>query len=219
MNERESDNQQLERGYFVGQTWSGHAPLFEAAEILDEAFIVVDGTQTSSAEGYQHEVGVYGKSSMSSAQDGPSEVTSNTSVTVDARFPNEQLIAKPSDEAGLASVRNPDSLILSDPFTASSSKALLACEHPNCLKSGARYARRSHLTKHERYHTPAAQRPLVCDVCSKRWLFPKELDRHKKVVHNIRSRDNAEHPCLKCGRPFNRKDHLKRHQTSRNCIA
>ena len=54
------------------------------------------------------------------------------------------------------------------------------CQFPGC---GRAFNRQSELSKHGKYHLPEADRPFMCDTCSKRFLFQKDLKRHEEAQH------------------------------------
>lgn len=54
------------------------------------------------------------------------------------------------------------------------------CKAPGC---GKVFDRQSDLSKHEKYHLPEEERPFKCELCSKRFLFQKDLRRHEQTPH------------------------------------
>ncbi|KAK5738841.1 hypothetical protein LTR17_005776 [Elasticomyces elasticus] len=69
------------------------------------------------------------------------------------------------------------------------------------------------LNHHKRYHTPDHERPNVCDQCGARFLFKRELVRHKEsITHGGRS-----FICTRCNAGFSRSDHLNRHIIKKSC--
>ncbi|KAK3115104.1 hypothetical protein LTR53_005881 [Teratosphaeriaceae sp. CCFEE 6253] len=84
------------------------------------------------------------------------------------------------------------------------------CTHPGCE---SRFATPANLKHHARYHTPHDQRPYPCDQCAQRFLFRRELDRHKlSKTHRA-----PQFPCPKCGTLFSRPDHVERHVEHHAC--
>lgn len=86
--------------------------------------------------------------------------------------------------------------------TRSSASGAHLCNHSGCDK---RYNTKAALNHHRRIHTPYHLRSHVCNLCSARFLFMKELRRHS-VKHVER-----QFVCKECGSLFARKDHLDRH--------
>lgn len=100
------------------------------------------------------------------------------------------------------------------PSTSTASVGYLRCDHPNCDYT---CTRRCDMTHHRRCHLPPHRRPHVCVVCSRRFLFPRELRRHM-AAHGVGARHLCPHSlCRYASRGFGRSDHLMRHL--RNCHA
>lgn len=80
------------------------------------------------------------------------------------------------------------------------------CPHAPCQK---RFHSLAKLNHHARYHTPYGQRPVKCDHpnCNARFLFKRELDRHKKN----KTHQEPQYHCTLCDNSFGREDHLDRH--------
>lgn len=51
------------------------------------------------------------------------------------------------------------------------------CEHDNCTRT---FDRACDLRHHARMHIASCDRPVVCVVCTKRFLWPKDLSRHMR---------------------------------------
>eukprot|EP00088_Acartia_fossae_P030941 TRINITY_DN31908_c0_g1_i1.p1 TRINITY_DN31908_c0_g1~~TRINITY_DN31908_c0_g1_i1.p1 ORF type:complete len:325 (-),score=-3.35 TRINITY_DN31908_c0_g1_i1:384-1358(-) len=114
-----------------------------------------------------------------------------------------------------------------------------SCEVPGCNKT---YTRKDLLTNHLKYIHLGVQpdRPFLCIDCGKDFVRRDHLQRHRKNVHGTgpmagigsttasqtstqnattaqQSTPNPDRPkrrflCVICGKDFNRKDHLQRHQ-------
>ncbi|KAK0284968.1 hypothetical protein LTR35_000305 [Friedmanniomyces endolithicus] len=85
------------------------------------------------------------------------------------------------------------------------------CHHVGC---GKQYSTIAKLNHHRRYHTPDHERPNVCDQCGARFLFKRELDRHKlSITHGDR-----QFFCTRCNAGFGRPDHLSRHIKQDSCL-
>lgn len=71
--------------------------------------------------------------------------------------------------------------------------------------------------KHERIHHKRTERPHQCDACDGAFLWPKDLRRHKRSVHEEAKEIHC--PCADCPfsgqgphrRGFSRKDKMLRH--------
>ncbi|TKA77331.1 hypothetical protein B0A55_03422 [Friedmanniomyces simplex] len=70
------------------------------------------------------------------------------------------------------------------------------------------------LNHHRRYHTPDHERPNVCDQCGARFLFKRELDRHKLSITHA----GRQFFCTRCNAGFGRPDHLSRHIKQDSCF-
>lgn len=86
----------------------------------------------------------------------------------------------------------------------SSASGEFNCDFAGCGKS---YPKKSTLKHHQRCHTPYDQRKHVCDQCGARFLYPRELERHKQNI----THQEPQYVCSVCGKPFGRPDHLERH--------
>lgn len=53
-----------------------------------------------------------------------------------------------------------------------------SCDHPHC---GLRFERRSDLRLHLRAHVKADERPYKCDLCDRRFMYPKDQERHRAI--------------------------------------
>lgn len=62
------------------------------------------------------------------------------------------------------------------PNTSRQSCRKFFCEHPHCR---LRFERRSDLRLHSRAHVKADERPYKCDLCDKRFMYPKDQERHQ----------------------------------------
>ncbi|KAK5107990.1 hypothetical protein LTR62_008884 [Meristemomyces frigidus] len=82
-----------------------------------------------------------------------------------------------------------------------------------CETCHKRFATATKLTHHRRYHTPSHERRNVCDECKARFLFPRELKRHKETV----AHDGRKYFCPDCNAGFPRQDHLERHMANNSC--
>ncbi|KAK5714800.1 hypothetical protein LTR17_017047 [Elasticomyces elasticus] len=98
--------------------------------------------------------------------------------------------------------------------TASSNRSSVngdfECHHRDC---GKRYTTMAKLNHHKRYHTPDHERPNVCDQCGARFLFKRELDRHKQSITHA----GRHFFCTRCAAGFARADHLNRHIIKSSC--
>ncbi|KAK4890914.1 hypothetical protein LTR27_010487 [Elasticomyces elasticus] len=98
--------------------------------------------------------------------------------------------------------------------TASSNRSSMngdfECHHRDC---GKRYTTMAKLNHHKRYHTPDHERPNVCDQCGARFLFKRELDRHKQSITHA----GRHFFCTRCAAGFARADHLNRHIIKSSC--
>ncbi|KAK5693887.1 hypothetical protein LTR17_024936 [Elasticomyces elasticus] len=98
--------------------------------------------------------------------------------------------------------------------TASSNRSSMngdfECHHRDC---GKRYTTMAKLNHHKRYHTPDHERPNVCDQCGARFLFKRELDRHKQSITHA----GRHFFCTRCTAGFARADHLSRHIIKSSC--
>ena len=93
------------------------------------------------------------------------------------------------------------------------SSGLYHCEFPFCPQSGRSWNTRSELAQHQRYHTPAEERPYGCDHCPSRFQLLKDLRRHQQTHKKKRI---ASFTCQFCKRPFTRSDNLQRHLASQH---
>ncbi|KAK1087087.1 hypothetical protein LTR33_001246 [Friedmanniomyces endolithicus] len=85
------------------------------------------------------------------------------------------------------------------------------CHHVGC---GKQYSTIAKLNHHRRYHTPDHERPNVCDQCGARFLFKRELDRHKLSITHA----DRQFFCTRCNAGFGRPDHLSRHIKQDSCL-
>ncbi|KAK4959789.1 hypothetical protein LTR10_002677 [Elasticomyces elasticus] len=94
--------------------------------------------------------------------------------------------------------------------TASSNRSSMngdfECHHRDC---GKRYTTMAKLNHHKRYHTPDHERPN----CGARFLFKRELDRHKQSITHA----GRHFFCTRCTAGFARADHLSRHIIKSSC--
>ncbi|KAK3648108.1 hypothetical protein LTR56_002586 [Elasticomyces elasticus] len=84
------------------------------------------------------------------------------------------------------------------------------CQYPGC---GKRYATMAKLNHHKRYHIPYHERPNVCDQCGARFVFKRELDRHKQSITHAR----RDFICTHCNAGFALPEHLNRHIIKKCC--
>lgn len=77
-----------------------------------------------------------------------------------------------------------------------------------CKFCGKRYHAEDAMLQHERRHT-FADKPFKCGSCTKQYLHQYDLKRHVDLHHK-----EAPFTCKYCGKPFDRDDHVKDHETS-----
>lgn len=69
-----------------------------------------------------------------------------------------------------------------------------SCEHQHC---GLRFERRSDLRLHLRAHVKADERPYKCDLCDRRFMYPKDQERHR-AIHSKPSRAPPSRLVVEC---------------------
>nr|XP_029724118.1 zinc finger protein 675-like [Aedes albopictus] len=77
-----------------------------------------------------------------------------------------------------------------------------------CKFCGKRYHAEDAMLQHARRHT-FADKPFKCGSCTKQYLHQYDLKRHVDLHHK-----EAPFTCKYCGKPFDRDDHVKDHETS-----
>ena len=103
---------------------------------------------------------------------------------------------------------------INQPTTSTASVGYLQCDYPGCERT---FPNRGALNHHARYHTPMNRRRYPCSRCQRRFLHPREVERHM-TTHGIGPRHLCPIPqCTWAVRGFARRDHLLRHW--RRCHA
>jgi uncharacterized Zn-finger protein len=83
--------------------------------------------------------------------------------------------------------------------------------HP-CNLCSADYKYKTDLNAHIKLKHEEGKKSHVCDVCPANFQERKSLNAHKKMKHG----NNENCVCPECGKGFNQKNNLKRHQLIHN---
>lgn len=94
----------------------------------------------------------------------------------------------------------------------SPAQAMHVCDEPSCGRS---FDRRAEMLRHQRIHLSKSERPHKCDACDEGFLYPKDLERHKRT-HAEDSQSKIFCLVEGCsngtgGTSFSRQDNLLRH--------
>jgi len=78
------------------------------------------------------------------------------------------------------------------------------CPFKGC---GKKFNREFNLKEHIRIHNPRRSKEFICQLCNGTFYNSSVLSRHMGSIHN-----GEKYFCKNCGKKFNRKDALQRHQ-------
>ncbi len=112
-------------------------------------------------------------------------------------------------------VHTPQTALSSSPQASSPSLPLqvgqtFTCSHYACRKKDYGWELPNQFNKHwKNCHTPEHEKQFGCDVCPKRYVWNKDLERHLRT-----HADGRPFLCSRCDHPFTRADNMARHFTT-----